>query len=147
MTTEGTCVFGQFAIDDHAQVVTGTPKVTVVLNAVLKQPDLLSRAGLRGRQPYRPSRHERGRWPWFFALTDDGRMLVASNMSDSIDIFDTDPDGRLHASDQVAVRRPVFIAPVSVKTRLFRTGSWRLPAVHAVRDQVVHAGAMSYALT
>jgi 6-phosphogluconolactonase (cycloisomerase 2 family) len=52
-----------------------------------------------------------GRWPWFFALTDDSRMIVANNMSDNIVIFDIDPRGRLHASDQVAVRRPVFIAP------------------------------------
>jgi 6-phosphogluconolactonase len=51
-----------------------------------------------------------GRWPWFFALMDDGRMIVANNLSDNITIFDIDPHGRLHPSDQVAVRRPVFIS-------------------------------------
>jgi len=52
-----------------------------------------------------------GRWPWFFALTDDSRMIVANNLSDAMTIFDIDSHGELHASDQVTVRRPVFIAP------------------------------------
>jgi 6-phosphogluconolactonase (cycloisomerase 2 family) len=38
-------------------------------------------------------------------------MIVANNMSDNITVFDIDPQGRLHTSAQVAVRRPVFIAP------------------------------------
>jgi len=52
-----------------------------------------------------------GKWPWFFALTDDRRMIVANNLSDAMTIFDIDTRGELRASDQVAVRRPVFIAP------------------------------------
>ena len=52
-----------------------------------------------------------GRWPWFFALTGDGRMLVANNQSDGIAVFDVGADGGLQAVAQVAVRRPVFIAP------------------------------------
>jgi 6-phosphogluconolactonase len=52
-----------------------------------------------------------GKWPWFFALTDDNRMIVANNLSDAITVFDIDTHGELHASDQVTVRRPVFIAP------------------------------------
>jgi 6-phosphogluconolactonase (cycloisomerase 2 family) len=38
-------------------------------------------------------------------------MIVANNLSDNITVFDIDPHGRLHASDQAAIRRPVFIAP------------------------------------
>ncbi len=52
-----------------------------------------------------------GKWPWFFALTDDGRMIVANNLSDTITIFDVDARGELRAADQVTVRRPIYIAP------------------------------------
>jgi hypothetical protein len=48
---------------------------------------------------------------WFFALTDDSRMIVANNLSDAITIFDIDTRGELRVSGQVTVRRPVFIAP------------------------------------
>jgi 6-phosphogluconolactonase len=51
------------------------------------------------------------RWPWFFAVTDDGRMIVANNLSDNITVFDIDSRDKLQESGQVAVRRPVFIAP------------------------------------
>jgi hypothetical protein len=47
----------------------------------------------------------------FFALTDDSRMIVANNLPDAMTIFDIDTRGELRASGQVAVRRPVFIAP------------------------------------
>ena len=52
-----------------------------------------------------------GKWPWFFVLTDDSRMIVANNLSDAMTIFDIDALGELRASDHVTVRRPVFIAP------------------------------------
>jgi 6-phosphogluconolactonase len=52
-----------------------------------------------------------GKWPWFFALTDDSRMIVANNLSDAMTIFDIDIRGGLRASDHVTVRRPTFITP------------------------------------
>jgi 6-phosphogluconolactonase (cycloisomerase 2 family) len=76
---------------------------------------------------------QRGRWPWFFALTDDGRMIVANNLSDNITIFDIDPHGRLHASGQVAVRRPVFISPAGRSGYLRARGRGSRLDVHGVR--------------
>lgn len=38
-------------------------------------------------------------------------MIVANNLSDAMTTFDIDKRGELRASDQVTVRRPVFIAP------------------------------------
>jgi 6-phosphogluconolactonase len=66
--------------------------------------------GADGRLTPRQWAPSGGKWPWFFALTDDSRMIVANNLSDAITIFDVDARGELRASDQVTVRRPVFIA-------------------------------------
>ncbi len=51
-----------------------------------------------------------GRWPWFFTLTDDNRMIVANNLSHSVAVFEIDELGDLRAADQVTVPNPVFIA-------------------------------------
>jgi hypothetical protein len=59
-----------------------------------------------------------GKWPWFSALTEDSRMIVANNLSDAMTIFDIDTRGELRASDQVTVRRPIFIAPSGISGRL-----------------------------
>jgi len=52
-----------------------------------------------------------GKWPWFFTLTTDNRMLVANNLSDDIAIFDVDAAGDLHLAVQLTVPRPAFITP------------------------------------
>lgn len=72
--------------------------------------------GADGRLTPRQWAPSGGKWPWFFALTDDNRMIVGDNLSDAITIFDIDTRGELRASDQVTVRRPVyrtFRAPVA----------------------------------
>jgi 6-phosphogluconolactonase len=69
--------------------------------------------GAEGRLTLRQWVPSGGKWPWFFSLADDSRMIVANNMSDSMAIFDIDARGELRASGQVTVRRPVFIAPFS----------------------------------
>jgi hypothetical protein len=50
-------------------------------------------------------------------------MIVGNNMSDAMNIFDIDTRGELCASDQVAGRRPVFIAVRALVVRVSqRTG-------------------------
>ena len=50
-----------------------------------------------------------GRWPWFFLLSGDSRMLVANNMSDSVAVFDLDADGLPCLTGSVHVPTPAFI--------------------------------------
>ena len=57
-----------------------------------------------------------GRWPWFSALTGDGHMLVANNLSDRITMFRLDNAGVPHLVQTLPVRRPVFISPLPAQT-------------------------------
>ena len=52
-----------------------------------------------------------GRWPWFFMMTDDNKMLVANNLSDTIALFDIDHAGYLRFESEVSVPHPVFLLP------------------------------------
>ena len=65
-----------------------------------------------------------GRWPWHFLLTQDGRRLVANNLSDQVAVFDVGPDGDLLLRGQVDLLRPVFISPAPARAspELARSG-------------------------
>jgi hypothetical protein len=44
-------------------------------------------------------------------------MIVANNLSDAMTIFDVDARGELRVSDEITVRRPVFIAHFGPSSR------------------------------
>ena len=73
--------------------------------------------GAEGRLTPRQWAPNGGKWPWFFALTDDSRMIVANNLSDAMTIFGVDARGELRASDQITVRRQVS-SPISGPSRI-----------------------------
>lgn len=69
----------------------------------------LGRDGLVFRRDWTPSG---GKWPWFFAITPGRRMVVANNLSDSIEIFEIGQRGELTPVEKIDVPRPVFIAQI-----------------------------------
>jgi 6-phosphogluconolactonase len=61
--------------------------------------------GAEGRLAPRQWAPSGGKWPWFFALTADRRMIVANNLSDAVTIFDIDAPAELRGPTTKAARR------------------------------------------
>jgi 6-phosphogluconolactonase len=51
-----------------------------------------------------------GKWPWFFAVTETGALLVANTLSDRISSLEFDGVGSFAETGTSAVRSPVFLA-------------------------------------
>ena len=51
-----------------------------------------------------------GQWPWFFAVTETGTLLVANTLSDRINVLGFDGAGGFVEVGSSAVRSPVFLA-------------------------------------